>query len=124
ALRASGTPACWPWRPFWRPGRGRDAPWERGLPGARSLRRLAPQPRSRSPRLRLSCLLVQPCSLSALDFDLTFSCHRQRPRDLALGPVQGGGVVQLAGGMLEAEPEQLLASGVDVLGELDVGVVT
>ena len=45
-------------------------------------------------------------------------------RDLLLRAPQTGGVVQLAGGVLEAEPEQLLASGVEMLGELDIGVIT
>src|SRR2546423_1594579 len=46
-----------------------------------------------------------------------------RRRDLAVGPGETGGVVQLAGGVLKTQTEQLAPSGIDVLDQLGLGHV-
>jgi hypothetical protein len=58
-----------------------------------------------------------------LGVDLTLSGDRQNPRDVALGLTEAGGVVQLAGGVLEAQPEQLTACRGDLLGQLHLAEV-
>jgi hypothetical protein len=67
-----------------------------------------------------SAIVLLPGSLG-IDFALVRD--RQCPRDLALGALETGGVVKLAGGVLEAQSEQLTASGADVLGQLTLGHV-
>jgi hypothetical protein len=61
--------------------------------------------------------------LGSLGIDLALVRDGQGPRDLALGALETGGVVQLAGGVLKAQTEQLASSGPDLLAQLTGGHV-
>src|SRR3954454_14158792 len=47
--------------------------------------------------------------------EATLAGHGQRPRELALGVPQAGGVLELSGGVLEAQAEQVAPRCRDVL---------
>jgi hypothetical protein len=54
----------------------------------------------------------------------SFAGDGQRPRHFTLGMGQSGGVIELAGGVLEAQPEQLAAGRKQVLTQVGIGQVT
>jgi hypothetical protein len=56
--------------------------------------------------------------LSGSDVDATLVRDCERTRDFLLCPSKGRGVVELAGGVLEPQPEQLAPRGANVLGEV------
>jgi len=49
---------------------------------------------------------------------LALTRHRERPGEVAAGAAQSGGVLELAGGVGEAQSQQILAQRGDLLGEL------
>src|SRR5947209_3378743 len=115
-----------PWRTFGRPGPCSAA----GGVGSplrsrrfarcfwRQLRRCAARLRRRSARCSSvsgSAIRRLPSDL-ALDVDPALACDRQGASEVALRAPQRRGVLELAGGVLEAQVEQLLAR---VRGELD-----
>ena len=54
---------------------------------------------------------------------VTLTLDGERTGHLALGATEAGGVVELAGGVLEAKPEQLPTRGGDVLDQLAVAEI-
>jgi hypothetical protein len=61
--------------------------------------------------------------LGGLGIDFALVGDGQRPGDLALGALETGSVVKLAGGVLKAQTEQVAPSGADVLAQLTFGHV-
>jgi hypothetical protein len=55
-----------------------------------------------------------------VDIDAALAQHGQGTRHVALRLAQTGAVLQLAGGVLEAQPEQLAARGSQLLDEAGV----
>jgi hypothetical protein len=58
-----------------------------------------------------------------MNLNSSFVHDCQRPGHLTLGVVQPGGVVELTGGVLEAEAEQLTTSCVHMLEQLTIGEI-
>src|SRR3954447_3276649 len=126
-----------PWRVFGRPG---PCSREGGAAGAGACARAARSfsRRLARQRLRLAAVCLRRCSRSAIfcssairalppelmvDVDAALARHGQAAREVALGLAHPRGVLQLPGGVLEAQVEDLLAGVAHELDEQVVGHV-
>src|SRR5579871_3942625 len=62
-------------------------------------------------------------SVSAIVVQFSFALDRQSSCNLALGPLEARGVLELGGGVLKAQPEKLPAGGQEMLTQLGVAHV-